>query len=150
MLNRSLHEFQRQTRLSSWPAFEDVELDVAAVEGAGVLPLELELDDWAPASWVVEDMLKRETGIRGAGVVPKPKCQTRSGSRVEGGPWVGEEQGRQLVWRVGLVQPKGIGCSEVYFCRGFLPDGFLNLFPEQETQKTARNRVWKNVGSQDA
>jgi hypothetical protein len=56
-VKRSPHEFQRHTRLSSWDveveaaagadAEADDEVVVAEVEAAGVLPLELELDDWA-------------------------------------------------------------------------------------------------------
>lgn len=49
MLKRWLHWFQRQMRLSSaWPApfaspLDEVEMVVAAVEGAGVLPFEPEV-----------------------------------------------------------------------------------------------------------
>lgn len=57
-MNRSPHEFQRQTRLSSladaaatFDPLEPLEAVVAVVDGAGVLPFELEeLDDCAPVS----------------------------------------------------------------------------------------------------
>lgn len=43
-MNRSLHSDHRHTRLSSWAVLLD-ELAVGAVDGAGVAPLEVELDD---------------------------------------------------------------------------------------------------------
>jgi len=44
VVNGSLQSAQRQTRLSSWPVLE-VELAVAPVEGAGVVPLDAGFED---------------------------------------------------------------------------------------------------------
>lgn len=53
-MKRSPQEFQRQTRLSSGAVAEadEFEFVVAAVDGAGVLPFELELDDCTLESWL--------------------------------------------------------------------------------------------------
>lgn len=47
MVNRSLHSDQRHTRLSSWVAavLDEELVVVGAVEGAGVAPLDAELDE---------------------------------------------------------------------------------------------------------
>lgn len=53
-MKRSLHWFQRQTRLSSWLEVDCCEVEVAEVDGAGVLLAfdAAELTDCALESWV--------------------------------------------------------------------------------------------------
>jgi hypothetical protein len=94
-VNGSLQSPQRHVRLSSWPAL-DVELPVAPVDGAGVVPLDAGPDD-------------AEAGAAGTDAAPLPLASVTGAAA-----WVGEtadmmerSRGRAGGWVVWVVRASG-------------------------------------------